>query len=228
MLVGHFAVALAAKKVEPRASLGLLFLAVQFADILFFPLILIGIETATVIPDLTESSHFELDSAPYSHGMVGALVASAVAYVGVRYFYSRQGVRSRTPIIIAVAIFSHWVLDVIVHTPDMAILGGDESTIGLGLWKSSIGTYLFEALILIGGLWLYMKATTGSSRVGRFGMIGYVAFMLLFNVYNLFQPAPAAESTVESFAVPAIVGYLVFVGIAFWLDRKRVAISSVG
>ena len=120
-----------------------------------------------------------------------------------------------------VAIFSHWVLDVIVHTPDMAIITGGGSKVGLGLWESAIGTYLLEAVMIIGGLWLYLRATGTTTRIGKYGVIGFVAFLLLFNIYNLTALAPDSESDVEMAAIPVLAGYLIMAGIAFWLDRKR-------
>jgi hypothetical protein len=50
VLIGHYSAAFALKSVEKDASLGWLFLAVQFADILFFPLVLLGIERMSIIP----------------------------------------------------------------------------------------------------------------------------------------------------------------------------------
>lgn len=221
MLIGHYALALAAKRTEPRASLGLLFIAVQLADILFFPLVVIGVESAQVIPDLTEASHFELESAPFTHGLLGAALTSVAVYLGFRWLAARSGITTRVPLVMAAAVLSHWALDVIVHTPDMAIVTGGDPVVGFGLWESALGTYFLEGVMVLGGLWLYLRATAGTSRLARYGMIGFVVFMLLFNVFNLFQPAPDADASVSAFAIPALAGYLAFAGIALWLDRAR-------
>ena len=69
MLIGHYSVALALKKTEPSASLGMLFIAVQLADILFFPFLMLGIGRASIIPNLAEAASFRLDFAPFSHGL---------------------------------------------------------------------------------------------------------------------------------------------------------------
>jgi len=226
MLIGHYAVALAAKRTEPRASLGLLFLAVQFADLLFFPLVVIGVESAQIVPNLTEASHFELESAPFTHGLLGSALTALAIYVGFRLLARRSGVETRIPLVMAVAVMSHWALDVIVHTPDMAIVTGGDPVVGFGLWDSAIGTYLLEAVLILGGLWLYLQATAGTSRTARYGMVGFVAFMLLFNVLNLFQPAPDADASVSALAIPAVAGYLAFAGVALWLDRARQPLST--
>jgi hypothetical protein len=64
MYVGHYAVALALKKFEIRVSLGILFLAVQFVDILFMPFVMLGIERMNIVPNFTQSTHFELEYMP--------------------------------------------------------------------------------------------------------------------------------------------------------------------
>ncbi len=64
MFVGHYAASLALKRFERRASLGLLFLAVQFVDILFFPLVVLGLERINLIENYTQSTHFELEYIP--------------------------------------------------------------------------------------------------------------------------------------------------------------------
>ena len=82
------------------------------------------------------------------------------------------------------------------------------------------------ALIVLGGLWLYLRATKGETFLARYGMIGYVVLLLLFNVYNLFQPAPDPHTAVADLAIPALAIYFVFAGIAFWLDSKRAPSSA--
>ena len=85
MFAGHYAVSLALKKFEKRASLGIPFLAVQFVDILFFPFVLLGIERVNIKPHFTLSTHFELEYMPYTHSLAGSLFWAAVAYVVFRW-----------------------------------------------------------------------------------------------------------------------------------------------
>jgi membrane-bound metal-dependent hydrolase YbcI (DUF457 family) len=115
MFIGHYSVALALKKGEPTASLGFLFLAVQLADILFFPLVLLGIERASIIPDLTEASDLRLDFAPFTHSLLGALVAGAIAFLVFRKIPFGKGANSnKLGLVMGLAVFSHWALDVIL------------------------------------------------------------------------------------------------------------------
>ena len=73
MFVGHYGAALALNSVERRASLGLLFLGVQFIDLLFFPLVAAGVERMSIVPNATASTHFTLDYLPYTHGLVASV-----------------------------------------------------------------------------------------------------------------------------------------------------------
>lgn len=222
MLIGHYSVALALKKTEPNASLGLLFIAVQLADVLFFPLMLVGIERASIIPNLAEAAAFRLDFAPFTHGLLGSLVASVLVFLMFWKLPGKEGVnRKRLGAVMALAVFSHWVLDVIVHTPDMALINSSTPLLGFGLWHSALATYIVEAVIVTAALWFYLRSTQGTTRLAKYGMITYVAFMLLFNIYNLYQPALDPDSSISALAIPAVIGYLLLAGVAFWLDRKR-------
>jgi hypothetical protein len=222
MLIGHYAVAMGLKKTAPKASLGLLFLAVQLADILFFPFVLLGIERGSIVPGITQASDLRLDYAPFTHGLLGALVTSAVVYGLFQLLPIREGVNKRLlGLVMGVAVFSHFVLDVLVHTPDMALVDGGLPHVGLGLWNSAIATYIVEAAIVLVGLWLYLRSTEGTTFLAKYGMPIYVALLLLLNVFNLFQPPAAPGSNLSALAIPALVMYAVFAALAFWLDGKR-------
>ena len=71
MFVGHFGVALAAKKVAPRTSLGTLVLAAQFIDLLWPIFLLTGIEHVGIVPGITKVSPFDFTDYPISHSLLG-------------------------------------------------------------------------------------------------------------------------------------------------------------
>ena len=216
MFVGHYAVSLALKKFEKRASLGVLFLAVQFVDILFMPFVLLGIERMNIVPGFTESTHFELEYVPYTHSLVGSVFWAAVAYAVFRWLFVKK---QSVALVVAVAVFSHWLLDLITHTPDLPLWTDDTMKLGLGLWNSAAATYALEAIMLITALWLYVRQTQASSTLGKYGMPVFVVVMLLINIVNIYGPPPAGGKV--EMAISAMVAYLAFAGIAFWLDRKR-------
>ena len=216
MFIGHYAAALALKKFEKRASLGILFLAVQFVDLLFMPFVLLGIERMNIVPGFTESTHFELEFVPYTHSLVGSLFWAAAAYAVFRWLFVKK---QSVALVIALAVFSHWILDLITHTPDLPLWTDDTMKLGLGLWNSAAATYALEAVLLIGALWLYSRATQATSAIGKYGMPVFVVLMLLINIVNIYGPPPAGGKV--EMAISAMVAYLLFAGVAFWLDRKR-------
>ena len=216
MFVGHYAAALALKKVERKASLGLLFLAVQFVDILFFPLVLLGIERINVIENFTQSTHFELEYMPYTHSLFASFLCAGFIYIVFRIV--PPGSKS-VALVMGIAVLSHWFLDLIVHTPDLPIWSDGSKKLGFGLWNNAFATYAFEAAFLITGLWLYLRSTTATSSIGKYGMGGFVVILLVVNAVNIFGP-PFGDSKV-SLAISALAMYFVFAGAAHWLDGKR-------
>lgn len=112
MFVGHYAVSLALKQVEKKASLGALFLAVQLVDILFFPFVLLGIERMNIVENFTPSTHFELVFMPYTHSFAASLMWAGVAYIACQLLPPRI---HSVAFVMALAVLSHWFLDLIIH-----------------------------------------------------------------------------------------------------------------
>jgi hypothetical protein len=216
MFVGHYAASLALKKFEKRASLGVLFLAVQFVDILFFPFVLLGIERMNIVENFTQSTHFELEYMPYTHSLLAFAVWSGAAYAVFRWVVVKN---HSVAVVVALAVISHWVLDLLVHTPDLPLWSDATTKLGFGLWKSAIATYALEAVFLLLGLWLYLRSTKAATAVGKYGMGVFVGFLLLVNVANIFGP-PMVDSKL-GLAVFALTSYFLFAAAAFWLDGKR-------
>jgi hypothetical protein len=216
MFVGHYATSLALKKYEKRASLGVLFLAVQFVDILFFPFVLLGIERVNIIENYTQATHFELEYMPFTHSLAGSLLWAIAAYALFRWVIVKN---KAVALVIAVAVFSHWVLDLLVHTPDLPLWSDASPKLGLGLWNNAIATYALEAVLLVSALWLYLKSTSSMTKTGKYGMGVFVVFLLLVNVANVFGPLTEGSKLVM--AISALAAYFLFAGVAFWLDAKR-------
>ena len=216
MFVGHYAVSLALKKYEKRVSLGTLFLGVQLVDILFFPFVLLGIERINIIENYTQSTHFQLEYMPYTHSLVGSLMWAAAAYALFRWVIVRQ---QGIALVVAIAIFSHWLLDLIVHTPDLPLWSDASIKLGFGLWNNAIATFMLEALLLLGALWIYLRSTTALTRGGKFGMSVFVVFLIIANIPNIFGPLQGDSKVM--LAIAALASYFLFGLIAHWLDKKR-------
>ena len=128
MFVGHYGVSFALKRLEPRLSLGLLFLAVQALDVLFSGFVLAGVEKMRIVPGFTAYNPYDLYFMPYSHSLVGAAAWSLLALGAFLALGRRQ--RSAAALV-AAAVFSHFLLDVPVHTPDLPLLGPGSAKVGL-------------------------------------------------------------------------------------------------
>ena len=220
MIVGHYAVGLALKSVDRNASLGMLFIVVQFVDILFLPLTLMGIEHYNIVKNITESTHFDLYFMPYTHSLFASFLWAGLFYIAYRFIFSTEVAnRNKTAIVMGVAVLSHWFLDLIVHTSDLPLLIDDSIKIGFGLWNNAIGTYVLEAVLLLAGLAMYLKSTKSTEFAGKYGMIIFVVFMLIMNVNNIFGPPLVNNTTTMS--ILGLLMYFSFSGVAFWLDKKR-------
>lgn len=226
MFVGHYAVSFALRATHKKASLGVLFLGVQFVDLLFFALSFFGIEKFTIIENYTESTHFKLDFMPYSHSLVATMLWSLVAFIILNILQSKENqTNEHFFLLIAIAIFSHWFLDLLVHTPDLPLFLDNTYLVGFGLWNNAALTYVVEAILLILGLCFYLKSTyqprTQVTFISRYGMLIFVVLLLAINVINIFGPL-SVEDTNTSTAISAMVAYCLFSIVAFWLDKKRV------
>ncbi|MCF6192804.1 MAG: hypothetical protein L3J46_00530 [Kangiellaceae bacterium] len=215
MFVGHYTAALILKSVEPKASLGWLFVAVQFVDILFFPFVYFGIERFNIVDHFTESTHFQLEYMPYTHGLVGSIGWAIFTYLVFHFIIKKV---NKISIIMAFAVLSHWFLDLIMHTPDLPLLGNDSVKFGFGLWNNANLTFTIEAMLLGVGLWMYLKSTKAISMLGKYAMIIFVILMVFMNTINVYGPPPASKLEV---IISAMLSYIVLAAIAFWLDRKR-------
>jgi membrane-bound metal-dependent hydrolase YbcI (DUF457 family) len=218
MFAGHYGVSFACKGVEQRLPLWLLFLAVQFVDILWCILILLGIEKVRIVPGITATNPFDLYYMPYTHSLVAAVVWSALVFLGYRMFFSRRSAsRDRLALFLALAVFSHWILDLLVHRPDLPLYDNTHK-LGLGLWNYPMPTFALEAAILFGGIWIYMRSTRGGSLFGKYAMPVFGIVLLVVH-WILFFGAPPGSANAA--AVLLLVLYLGFAAIAAYLERKR-------
>ncbi len=153
MFIGHYGVALAAKKVDKNIPLGLLFFATQFVDILFFLLVLFGIEKISIIPGITAVNPFDFSYYPYSHSLVASLLWAGLFFVVLKIRFSKTNSRNnRIALVVAATVLSHFFLDLIVHRPDLPLFGGNSYKLGFGLWNYIVISSLVEILILVIGL----------------------------------------------------------------------------
>ena len=213
MFVGHFGVGLAAKTVAPRTSLGWLIAAPLLLDLLWPIFLLLGWESVRIDPQATVVTPLDFVSYPISHSLLAAAgwaVFAATAYWALSRY--RAGA-----IAIGAGVLSHWVLDWIVHRPDLPLYPGGPK-LGLGLWDSVPATLGAEAACFITGVWLYERSTRATSNGGRLGWWVFVCFIALVYAANLLGPPPAR---VEEVAFVTLTLWLLPIW-AWSFDRKRV------
>ena len=152
MLIGHFAVALGAKKIAPQISLGTLFIACQLLDLVWPIAVLLGIEHVAYSHSVPTYNFLHLSYIPYSHSLLMACIWGLVFCLGLA-FKNRNLKQIFT---VFMVVLSHWILDLIVHIPDLQLWFGSQRY-GLGLWNSAHYTYLFETTLLAIGITLYLR-----------------------------------------------------------------------
>jgi hypothetical protein len=215
MFVGHFGLGFGAKKAAPMVSLGTLFIACQFADLLWPTLVLLGYERVEVRPGLSVLTPLDFVSYPYSHSLL-ALFAWAAAFGAFHLLVRRMPIAAA--VTLALLVVSHWALDYVTHVPDMPLTIGGPARVGLGLWNSIPGTLALELTIFAAGLLLYLRTTTARDRWGAVGLWALVVVLLAFYLAALFGPPPPSGSAV---AWSAEAMWLL-VGWGYWVDRHRV------
>jgi len=210
MFVGHYGVSFAAKKLDPRIPLWHLFIAVQWLDVVWAPLVLLGVERVRIVPGITASNPLDLYYMPYTHSLVAALLWSAAAF-GLYRVVSRRR-EGTAAIVIAGAVFSHWVLDFVVHRPDLPLYD-DTAKVGLGLWNFAALAFAVEAALFFGGMYLYFR--TGVAR--RLPIIVFGLLMLAMHAVTFFGAPPASD---RAAAVAALTAYAVFAIVIRFLERR--------
>src|SRR6266699_1818357 len=215
MFVGHYGVAFAVKTQRNKIPLWVLFVAVQLLDFLWAPFVLLGIERVRFVPGITATNALDLYYMPYTHSLVGALFWSAVAFAIYKIGW-RNIASNSAALLVGFAVFSHWLLDLIVHRPDLAIYD-DTMKVGFGLWTHRGIEFALEMGILFLGAVVYLKRNGAIAR--KIGIIIFVAALVLVQTSNTFLRRPPSSD--RAFAITALVFYTVFAIIAFLLEKRR-------
>lgn len=215
MFLGHFGIALAAKRVAPRAPLAALVVAAQFLDLLWPMLVFAGIERLRIAPGITVVNPLDFTYYPWSHGLLLTLAWGALAG-GAYWLWRRQ---AREAWVIAALVPSHWLLDLIVHRPDLPLAPGLAPLYGWGGWNSVALSATLEVGLLLGGLALYLaRFGAGLGRAGQAWLAGWMLLMLAIYAGSLWGPPPPNPQAVAASAL----GMWLFVALA-WASERRLS-----
>jgi hypothetical protein len=191
MFVGHLAVALSAKKIEPQVPLAATMSATFGLDLLWPLFLLLGVESARVDPGNTAFTHLAFDSYPWSHSLVMAVGWAALATFGGKALFGRW----RAGVVLGAIVLSHWFLDFITHRPDLPVWPRGPQ-VGLGLWHSVPATIFVEGSLLVAGLAVYLKVSAARNRVGQGALVALILVTGLIWISQPWSPPPPSATAV--------------------------------
>jgi len=213
MFIGHFGIGFGAKKYAPALSLGVLFIAAQFLDLLWPSLLLAGVEKVRIAPGITRVTPLDFMHYPVTHSLL-----MAVAWgLGMAILTWAIVKRKKPALVVFVCVVSHWVLDFFVHRPDLPLYPGGAVRAGLGLWNDPVVTAVLEATVFIVGILLYVKTTVPKNKKGTRALVTLWVLLAGIQVANMAGPPPPDVAAI------AWAGQLqwLFVLLAFYTDRHR-------
>ncbi len=213
MFAGHVGAALAIGRAHRGANVAVFVFAALWLDFVLWLLVLLGWESV-VIPANFARTHQPEFVFPYSHGMLAAVVWSALAAVAVYVWDRHAGMRAA--VLVAAAVFSHWLLDALVHVPELPLLAGGSPKVGFGLWQNMPVALVVEALIVVSGLGLFLSGSA-LSRGKKFGLALVSLLVLAFTLAGMtVAPAPPSAAAMAASSLLTIVALCALVG---WVAR---------
>jgi len=211
MFVGHYAAALAAKAAEPRTPLWTYVAAAQLVDIGWSGLIMTGAERVSFDPSLPGSA-LVLEHMPWTHSLPGALAwaVGAALLAGWALKLPR-----RAAVFVGLVVFSHWLLDLVVHRPDLALWFGGPK-VGFGLWNAPVAEQAVEMglLAVAGAVWAAQRVRAGLSA---WPAAAFLTFLVVLQIVAMVLP-PAGG--VVAMGANALAAYLVTTAIAALVERR--------
>jgi len=212
MFIGHNAIAFAAKKAAPRASLGALMGAAMLADLIWPILLLLGVEHVKIHKGDTPFTPLTFTDYPWTHSLATSLALSVVVAV-IYWIATRYG---RGALLVGACVFSHWVLDWITHRADLPLYPGGPK-VGLGLWNHPIATIGVEAAMFAIAILIYRDTTKPRDRIGSAAMWAFILFLAALYIVTASATPPP---TVRFLAWGGLSGWLLPLW-AWWFDRHR-------
>jgi len=218
MFIGHYGIGFAGKKVDNKPSLGTLFFAAQFLDLIWPVFILTGIEKVKIEPGLMAASPLDFIYYPFSHSLLLAILWGIL--FGIVYFLIRKNIK--VSILLGSLVVSHWVLDLIVHRPDLPILPWGNLKVGFGLWNSVPLSVIVEVFIFAIGVYFYISVTKAKNKIGNFALWGLIIFLVVIYAANVFSSPPPS---VQAIGIAGLSQWLI-VAWAYWIGKNRYGINE--
>ena len=209
MFIGHYALALSAKKIDSLPSLAVMFIAVQLLDLLWPIFVLTGIETFEIEVGNTVLTPLNFTSYPYSHSLFMAIIW-AVFFAIIYFIFTRN---KKSSVLLGSLVLSHWILDFIAHRPDLPLSPFSNFKVGLSLWNMPVIEIILELGIFLTGVYLYIR-TIKTKR--KFAFWSLILIFLIIYFMNTFGPPPPS---IKAVAWSANLMWI-FVLWAWWVEKK--------
>lgn len=209
MFTGHYSGSFAGKALDRTIPLWVLFVAVQLLDFVWSILVLLGIEKVRIVPGFMAASALDLYFMPYTHSLAGALAWSILGGVVFRALWKSSW---KAAAIVGVAVFSHWILDLLVHAPDLLIYGNFKA--GFGLWNYFWPEFALEIGLLAATISWYLSGVTSPAVKRRTWIL--FAILLVFQCIDKFGPPPGSPAQA---AGSALAAYIALAALAGWAGR---------
>lgn len=217
MLIGHFGVALGLKRFAPTINLIWLSIAATGIDLLLWILVLAGVESV-IIPENYGQLHYLQFIFPFSHSLTG-VIAYSVLFAILGFAFTRRSSRPVAAAVLFFAMFSHWLLDLLVHPEQLPIAGESAPKVGLGLWNTLPAAIALEALIFLIGLVMYYRGTRPKNNTGRFGPA--ILFVIVALVSLIGQAVSSAPADSQIIAASSLGLLIIVIFIGGWFDAHR-------
>ena len=218
MFVGHYAASFFIKQRAPSIPLWVLLLAVQLIDVIWGILVLIGVEKVRLVPGITAASPLDLYYVPYTHSLTAVIGWSLLAFWVYFQLRGRRLGGWHAAALVGLAVFSHWVLDLLVHRPDLPLYDNSHK-VGLGLWNYPAVSFPLEILLLAAAMWGWYRA---SGRVQLRKLIILWTIMVMSQIFTNFGPLPPSPA---AFALMALAFYLAYTVAGRWCETSPTAIE---
>jgi len=226
MFMGHYGPAVwdtQRGKGEVLVPLWMGFLAVQFMDVVFALMAIIGIEGETRMVD-----GMPLFTIPYSHSLVSSLVLAAIGGLIFKLIRPKAGAKGFW--VVFGLVFSHWVLDLIVHRPDLPLWPGSSIELGFGIWNWPILAFILEIGLLLAAFFYWMRVTTGP-RSSVIALSVLFVFMVIMQFFIITAPGlqvqagtfdPTAAPQGAALGISALFAYGILTAVIAWIEKRRI------
>jgi hypothetical protein len=216
MFAGHVGAALVIGRAERRVNVGIFIAAALLLDVVLWLFVLLGWESVG-IPANFGSTHQPEFTFPYSHGLVASIAWSGFAAGFAFVAFARlEAAKSRAAALIAAAVFSHWLLDALVHRPELPLAGASSLKVGLGLWQNMPVALVVESVVVLVGLFLFVPGSR-TARGKSLALTALTLVILAFTVagMTIAPPPPSALAMAGS----SLATLVVVCALACWLGR---------